>query len=227
MTDYIMKVVTYLSLFILCASLTSGQTEPPNGLRKNSPSVWALTGARVIPESEIVLENATIIIRDGLIENVGKGISIPKDAFLLDMKGKTIYPGFIESWMEVSSGENPESGNDDHWNFKVQARREMFRLYKRDEKKVKALHKLGFTTAHVVPDSGVFRGKTALIQLDESGSVLRSDVAQEIAYEVDGWGSRQYPNSLLGVIALIRQNNFGCELVPGRNPEIFKISTTK
>ena len=35
--------------------------------------------------------------------------------------------------------------------------------------------------------------------------MLTSAVAQDIAYEVDGWGSDKYPNALLGVVALMRQ----------------------
>jgi hypothetical protein len=70
---------------------------------------------------------------------------------------------------------------------------------------MESLHKIGFTTAHIVPDSGIFQGQTALVQLNNEGTVLKSGVGQDIAYEVDGWGSDDYPNSLLGVIALLRQ----------------------
>ena len=199
------KMLKIFYLITFLSSVIPGQIEPPDGLRIHPPKVWALTGAKVISEPGKVLENATIIIREGFIENVGKGISIPKDASILNMTGKTIYPGFIESWLEISSNKSTYSGHDDHWNFKVHARSNMSRLYQPDEKKLEALHKLGFTTAHVVLDSGVFRGETALVQLDKAGTVLKSNVAQDIAYEVEGWGSKEYPNSLLGVIALIRQ----------------------
>ncbi len=182
-----------------------GQIEPSNGLRENPPGVWALINSTVHIEPGTVLENATIIIRDGLIQNVGTDINIPKDATTLDMSEKTIYPGFIDSWVEIPVQSIDISHHDAHWNFKVHARRELSQLYKPDAKKLKNLRKLGFTSAHIVPDSGIFQGQTALVQLNNTGIVLNSAVGQDLAFEVDGWGSKKYPNALLGVVALMRQ----------------------
>ena len=66
-----------------------GQIEPIDGLRENSPGVWALTNSTIHTEPGNILENATIIIREGLIENVGMDITIPEDATILDLSGKT------------------------------------------------------------------------------------------------------------------------------------------
>ena len=198
-----MSKIIFLTLFL--SSLVFGQIKPPEGLRENSPSVWALKGAKTYIEPGKVKENSTIIIRDGLIENVGINIKIPKDASVLDMTGKTIYPGFIDSWVELPNIKETISHHDSHWNSKVNSRKDMSQLYQADEKNIKSLQKLGFTSAHIVADSGIFQGQTAVIQLDKEGTVLKSNVAQNIAYEVDGWGSKKYPNSLLGVMALIRQ----------------------
>ena len=56
-----------------------------------------------------------------------------------------------------------------------------------------------------MPDSGIFQGSTTLLQLNNEFDILNEKVVQKIDYEVDGWSSDKYPNSLLGVIALIRQ----------------------
>ena len=192
-------------LYFFLITLLSGQIEPPDGLRENPPRVWALTHAEVHIEPGSVLEDATIVIRDGLIEKAGREIRIPKDATILDMSGKTIYPGFIDSWVEISSQSEKTLPHDAHWNHKVNARRKLFSQYHPNKKKLESLHKMGFTVAHIVPDSGIFQGQTALVQLNHEGTVLTSAVAQDIAYEVDGWGSDDYPNSLLGVVALLRQ----------------------
>ena len=174
-------------------------------MRENKPGVWALTHAKVYIEPGSILDDATILIRDGLIENVGRDIRIPKDATALDMSGKTIYPGFIDSWVEISAQSEKITPHDAHWNHKVNARLNLSSQYQPKKKKIESLHKIGFTTAHIVPDSGIFQGQTALVQLNNEGTVLKSGVGQDIAYEVDGWGSDDYPNSLLGVIALLRQ----------------------
>ena len=194
-------VFSYCFLF----SLIFNQIEPTDGLRENPPGVWALTHAKIHIEPGSVIENATIVIRDGLIEKVGREILIPKDATALDLTGKTIYPGFIDSWVEISTNSEKTLSHDAHWNHKVNARRELFSQYQPQKKKLESLHKMGFTAAHIVPDSGIFRGQTALVQLNDEGTVLSSAVSLNIAYEVDGWGSDDYPNALLGVVALLRQ----------------------
>ena len=164
-----------------------------------------MTHAKVYIEPGSILDDATILIRDGLIENVVRDIRIPKDATALDMSGKTIYPGFIDSWVEISAQSEKITPHDAHWNHKVNARRNLSSQYQPQKKKMESLHKRGFTKAHIVPDTGIFQGQTALVQLNNEGTVLKSGVGQDIAYEVDGWDSDDYPNSLLGVIALLRQ----------------------
>ena len=187
-------------------TLVSAQVEPVNGLHHHPPGVWALTGATVYTTPANKLENAIIVIRDGFIEEVGRKITIPKDATEIEMTGMTIYPGFIESWMEIPLDDSYKVMADSHWNFKVHADRNMSKLYVPDTKKLEKYHKMGFTAAHVVPDSGIFKGTSSLLQLNKEGSVLSSSVSQIIGYEVDGWGSDKYPNALLGVVALIRQS---------------------
>ena len=193
----------YLISFIACVLL--GQIEPPDGLREYSPNVWALEGGNVYVEPGIIIKNTTIIIRGGLIKKVGTNLAIPKDASVLDMSGKTIYPGFIDSWVEFPVKMKENSDHDSHWNVKVHPRLSMSQLYQIDINKIKTFQKLGFTSVHIVPDAGIIQGQTAVIQLDRKGTILQSSVAQLISYEVEGWGSNNYPNALLGVVALIRQ----------------------
>jgi Tol biopolymer transport system component/imidazolonepropionase-like amidohydrolase len=59
----------------------------------------AITGARIITmdAERKIIENGTIIINQNRIQAVGNSsLEIPKGAFVLDAKGKTIVPGFID-----------------------------------------------------------------------------------------------------------------------------------
>ena len=58
------------SLIFSSFTLLSGQIEPADGLRENNPGVWALTHAKVHTEPGTVLENATIVIRDGHMKDM-------------------------------------------------------------------------------------------------------------------------------------------------------------
>jgi imidazolonepropionase-like amidohydrolase len=57
----------------------------------------AIKGARVIPVGGPELENATVIVRGGKIEAIGKELEIPWDARVIDGSKKVLVPGFIEA----------------------------------------------------------------------------------------------------------------------------------
>src|SRR5215510_5092866 len=78
----------------------------PPGFRPLPPGVHALVGGKVIVKPGETLENGTVVIRDGLIEAVGKDVAPPADARIWDMKGLSIYAGFIESYL-ILGGTNP------------------------------------------------------------------------------------------------------------------------
>ena len=119
-----------LSLMICFLGILPGQIKPTDGLRENPPRVWTLINSSVHTEPGQILEDAIIIIRDGIIENTGININIPADATILDMSGKTIYPGFIDSWVEIPIESENIPYHDAHWNIKVNARSEVYQLYK-------------------------------------------------------------------------------------------------
>ena len=86
-------------LLALLPWLSARETATPvTGLHTHTPRVHALVGATVVTSPERTLENATVVIRNGLIESVGVDADIPSDARVWDLKGKTIYPGFIDAY---------------------------------------------------------------------------------------------------------------------------------
>jgi len=60
-------------------------------------SVVAIKGARVIPVNGPELENASILIRGGRIEAVGRDLEIPFDARVIDGSKKIVIPGLVEA----------------------------------------------------------------------------------------------------------------------------------
>src|SRR6202171_787764 len=66
-------------------------------LLADPPGVYALTGGTVHPVSGPDIPNGIVVIRDGLIESVGAGITIPADAATIDVKGMHVYPGLIDA----------------------------------------------------------------------------------------------------------------------------------
>ena len=67
-------------------------------------SVQAWVGARVIDGTgKAAMENATLVIRNGRIEAVGKAAKIPAGAERIDATGKTIIPGLINAHGHLNS----------------------------------------------------------------------------------------------------------------------------
>lgn len=202
-------------------------TVPVATVRDQAPSWYALTHARIVVSPGKVIDDGTLEIRDGRIVSVKAGSAAPAGASERDMGGHTIYPGFIEMAGSVGvpddmrrggiaprseQGTAPTEQQADqpgarHWNRRVRPELSVAdRLSYRDDE-AKALRDLGFVAALAAPDAGIVQGRSALLSLRPQGdskSVLLADnVAEHIGFDF-AWGS-EYPTSLTGAIALIRQ----------------------
>src|SRR5690242_2359686 len=91
-------LVCLLPLLLSGGFATANELLPP-GFRPLPLGVHALVGGKVVTKPGEMLQNGTIVIRDGLIKAVGEGVEIPADARVWDMKGRVIYAGFIEPYL--------------------------------------------------------------------------------------------------------------------------------
>ncbi len=195
--------------FLLFVSTVVGQTEPVVGLHGHTPRTSALTNARVVTGAGVVLEGATLVVRDDCIEQVGVHVDVPADAVVRDMSGKTIYPAFIDLHTDYgmpTEAEEAKAEGATHWNPSVQAQRRASTLFRQDPAAAEDLRKGGFGAVVTFPKGGLFRGTGALVLLDRTRAnqvILAEDVAQGMSL----WyrNGRQYPVSLMGTVALIRQ----------------------
>lgn len=78
--------------FLVPALLHASVQAPPS-----SPTI-AIVGARIEIGDGRVVENGTIIVRAGRIALVGAGLAAPEGAQVIDGKGLTVYPGFIDAY---------------------------------------------------------------------------------------------------------------------------------
>ncbi len=203
-------------------------TTPVEGLRDASPRVHALVGGRIVVAPGRVIENGTLVIRDGVIAAVGAGLTPPADARVWDVTGRTLYAGFIETgttlflpdaWKPAAprtddaapaapaSAAAPRTGTY-AWNPRVTPERTAARALAPDAKGIEKLRALGFTTANVAPARGIFRGTGALVGTGSVGfntGLVRPATGQELAFEFGNFTERSYPTSLMGAMALVRQ----------------------
>ena len=82
------------------------------GFRPLPLGVHALVGGKVVIRPGEVVEGGTVVIRDGFIQAVGKEVVPPADARIWEMKGLTIYAGFIDPYLVLGATNAPVSTSD-------------------------------------------------------------------------------------------------------------------
>jgi len=81
------------SLIALLLIVSSAAAEPPLVIRNAAVETMAAAGQ---------LDKATILIRGGKIEAVGKDVAVPDDARVIDAAGGTVMPGIVDPYFEVA-----------------------------------------------------------------------------------------------------------------------------
>ena len=183
---------------------------------------FVIQNANVVVAPGRTISNATVVIEDGLISQVGRSVSIPGDAQIIDGAGLSVYAGFIDGLSHAgipapkstprgsTTGPMPQGQRVSRMNpppdvAGVQPDRAAHDLIKTDDKSIEDLRKAGFTVAHVVPQGNLLPGTGALILLagdDSNDMVLRRDVS--MFAQIKG-ASRVYPSTPMGVMAKMRQ----------------------
>src|SRR5271167_3686229 len=74
---------------------------PQTRAQGGEPQYFAIRGAKVVPVSGPPLENATVVIARGVITAIGKDVAIPPDAWVIEGKGLTVYPGLFDAFTDV------------------------------------------------------------------------------------------------------------------------------
>ena len=207
-------ILSFLGFTLLLTGGVEAQqatrTEPVTGIRDNGTGFHALVGARVVTAPGQVLDGATIVIRNGLIQRVGRNMQPPAGARVWDLDGLTIYPGFIDAHADLGMDAVPEGGDvgPTHWNPQVRAWFSTTMNLQDDADRRAALRSQGFGTALVVPKQGIFRGTASVVNLGDTGvrdRVLRPDLAQAMGFQRSFQLGGAYPNSAMGTIALMKQ----------------------
>ena len=204
---------------IFLTGLQAQQTFPVNGTTDPKHITYAFTNAAIYVDYKTLFTQGTMIVRDGLILDVGDKLIIPSDAVVYDLKGKTIYPSLIDIYSDYGLPEVKRSQPSDgpqllsatkgayNWNQSVRAEYDAYKNFNADNKKADELRKLGFGTVMSINRDGIVRGTSALVLLGngkENDLILKDRAAANFSFN-PGSSTQDYPGSLMGAIALVRQ----------------------
>ncbi|MCE2733839.1 MAG: amidohydrolase family protein [Chryseotalea sp.] len=134
---------------------------------KGKYGTFALTHATVYTVTKGIINNGTVIIRNGKIEAVGTNIAIPSGAEVIDCKGQFIYPGMIDSGtrlglVEVSSDPRTTDFNEVG---DVVPQMKALTAVNPNSALIPVTRVSGVTTVISNPEGSMFPGTAALINL--------------------------------------------------------------
>lgn len=213
-----------LMLAAVCLLPKPGATEAQ---QHSGTDTYAITNARIVTVSGASIDRGTVVIRDGLIVAVGANVNAPADARVIDGAGMTVYPGIIDANSTLGiprpsptpgatpgglaalfASQSTPSGSSQNSKQLPGMQPEILAsdLIRPGGPEIESARSAGITTAHTAPRGNVFLGQSAVINLagdSPQQMIVRSPVALYIGLSPLGGG--QYPGSLMGVFASVRQ----------------------
>lgn len=222
------KIAVCCLFFLSLASAAFSQSSFPNtGIKDEREGLYALTRATIFVDYRTKIDSATLLIRDGKILDVGSNVTIPKDAIVLDMKGDYIYPSFIELYADYGlPATNLERASNQRgpqvwslkkgaygWNQALQPEFLAAEAFSPDEKEADAYRKCGFGSVLTHRMDGISRGGSSLVSLGNENPhslILKPLVGHHLSFN-RGSSQQNYPRSLMGAIALLRQTELDAE----------------
>nr|WP_276902691.1 amidohydrolase family protein [Pedobacter kyonggii] len=236
------KILLAIGLVFSTTLLFAQQTSfPVNGSFDTRPGMFAFTNATIVVNANQTLTNATLLIKGQTIQGVGTGLTVPKGYVIIDLKGKFVYPSLIDAFTSYGLSEAPAQqrvfGAQRQsiflstkkgaygWNESIRPETYVKSIFSTDSKKADELRKVGFGSVNVINRDGIARGVSAAVTLNE-GAVnsvfLKDQTAANYSFN-KGTSSNDYPTSLMGSIALLRQTYYDAQWY-GKQKDEYNIS---
>lgn len=207
-----MKKITWTFLFSFLILLPLQAQD--DGLAPVTGTV-AVTNVNIVPSPGQMIERGTVLVKDGLITEVGKNVNIPPGARIIKADSMYLYSGFILGMSNVGikmpeKKENPEvkdPGNPPNDLAGITPERSVNDYLDPSNKSISDWRELGFTVAQTAPSGGMLPGTASVILLKGSDNqvgdfILKPGTALFSTF--DG-ARRMYPSTIIGVMAKYRE----------------------
>ncbi len=169
-------------LLLLCGLLLCTCVRAQNPTPAAAPSEpMAVTGVTVHVGDGTVIENATVLVNGGKIEQVGSGLTVPAGYTTIDGAGKQVYPGLIalNSQLGLVEIDAVRATNDQReiGTFNPNARALI--AFNTDSQIIPTVRSRGILLTQATPEGSLVGGRSSIMQLDgwnyEDAAVLADD----------------------------------------------------
>jgi len=218
-----MKKNVLLIVILFCnISLFAQDYFPKNdGVKNTTHNFTAFTNAKIYLSPTQVIDGGTLLIQNGKVVQAAKSASIPANAIVINLEGKSIYPSFIDLYSDFGiekpkrstmRGRSPQydpTRSGYYWNDHIMPETNALTTFKFDDKKAEELRAAGFGMVNTHLQDGVARGTGALIALNTAGNdserILLEKASQHFSFTRSAAKNQSYPSSIMGSMALLRQ----------------------
>lgn len=231
-----MKLKLLIFGVIFCGFSMNAQDYFPknDGVKTKNTNYTVFKNARIHVDPETTIENGMFSIQNGKIVSVGKSISVPKNAVIVDLEGKEVYPSFIDIYSDfgmekpkrADGGGQPQydAGREGYyWNDHIRPETEAVAHFSYDEKAAEKYQKAGFGVVNTHMPDGIVRGTGMLVALTpgvtEGDRIINDRSAQYLSFDKSVQSRQSYPTSIMGAMALIRQVYNDANWYAGGNAE--------
>jgi len=186
----------------------TGELSIPQGI--GSLQRFAIKGGTIFTMAGEPIKNGVILVKDGKIEKVGRGISIPGGYPVVDAQEFVVLPGLVSarSYNGISSNWRRQSSIDE-MSKPVVPEMEVKHAIEPQAPAFFLSRELGIATAMVTPGNrNVIGGQGVVLKTD--GAVVDKMIFKDKAVMVFGLGrsskrSGKMPSTRMGIAALLRE----------------------
>jgi imidazolonepropionase-like amidohydrolase len=237
MRKNLLLLIAFLSLNLYAQQ----DNAPVVGVSDKRIEIYGLKNARVVVDYQSTIENTDILVSDGRIEKIGQGLVFPKGAIIYDLKGKTVYPSFIDIYAgnygiktqtgapdsnpfsalmniqqpgrQMGSVATAEPRIADYWNDGINASYNVSEEFIPDSKTAGEFRQAGFGSVVTFKADGLARGTSALVTTGDgkANNLIIKNNASANYSFSRGRSADIYPIAQFGIIALLRQLNYDAQ----------------
>ena len=158
------KIIFYIASLFALNNVLAQETISPASAQKET---IALTNATIHVGNGQIINNGTVVLKNGKISEVGSNVST-SGARVIDCKGKHIYPGLILTASQLGLTEvnsvraTIDASEIGEMNTSIRS----IVAYNTDSKVINTLRTNGILLANVIPAGGIISGSSSVVQLD-------------------------------------------------------------
>jgi len=219
-------------------TVSAQETRTPNDVYDLRLDAYAFTNATVYQDHLTIIQDATLLIKEGLVVSVTANGEVPSNYVEIDLAGRFVYPGLIDIYTQYGlpepakrkprdypSAENLHTGNNSAYNANeaIKSHYNAAEDLTVNSKAAKELRKLGFSSVLSFQNDGIARGTSSVITLGDdliNDAMLSSKAAAHYSFS-KGSSNQSYPSSPMGVVSLLRQTFIDSEWYGSQTPRPF------